>query len=121
MNFPHGVTVTLVSTTTTDDGLGNTTVTETETAWGPCAVAPRYATESTDPRVPPVIVGKTVYGPTVAIDSDDRLWLGETDERIEGDDKRVWYEVDGLPGEWRNPFTGWDAGIEVPVKRASSV
>lgn len=121
MDFAHGVTVTVRSVTTTDDGLGNTSETVTETAWGPCAVAPRYATESTDPRVPPVIVGKTVYGPTIALGSNDRLHLGETDGRIVGDDKRVWYDVDGLPGEWINPFTGWDAGIEVPVKRAGAV
>ena len=102
--------VTLVSTMTTDDGLGNTTETVTEESWGPCAVAPRYATESTDPRVPPVIVGKTVYGPTRALDSDDRLVIdGEV------------YEVDGLPGEWSSPFTGWAPGIEVPVKRAAAV
>ena len=110
MDFPHGVIVTLVSTTTADDGLGNTTETTTETPWGPCAVAPRYANESTDPRVPPVIVGKTVYGPAVAIDSDDTLVIGgET------------YQVDGLPGEWTNPFTGWAPGIEVPIKRTAAV
>jgi hypothetical protein len=110
MDFPHGETVTLVSTTTTDDGLGNTTTETTETTWGPCAVAPRYSQESNDPRVPPVIVGKTIYGPAVAIDSDDTLVIGgET------------YEVDGLPGEWVNPFTGWAPGIEVPVKRTATV
>ena len=110
MDFAHGVTVTVRSVTTTDDGLGNTTETVTEEQWGPCAVAPRYATESSDPRVPPVIVGKTVYGPTIALDSDDVLLIDGT----------AW-QVDGLPGEWRNPFTDWDAGIEVPVKRAATV
>jgi hypothetical protein len=107
MEFGHGVTVTLRSTVTTDDGLGNTTETVTESSWGPCAVAPRYATESTDPRVPPVIVGKTVYGPTRAIDADDTLVIDGLE-----------YQVDGLPGEWVNPFTGWAPGIEVPVVRA---
>lgn len=110
MDFPHGQTVTVRSTTTTDDGLGNTTTETTETPWGPCAVAPRYATESADPRVPQVIVGKVVYGPARALDSDDTLV-------IDG----VVYQVDGLPGEWRNPFTGWAPGIEVPVKRAGTV
>ena len=110
MNFPHGTMLTLVSTTTTTDDYGDTTTTTTETPWGPCAVAPRYATESTDPRVPPVIVGKVIYGPPTDIDSDDRI-------RIDGE----LYEVDGLPGEWQSPFTGWHPGIEVPVKRASAV
>jgi hypothetical protein len=108
--FPFGQMVTLVSVTTTDDGLGNTAEVLVETQWGPCAVAPRYATESTDPRVSPVIVGKTVFGPTVHIDSDDRIVIGGQA-----------YQVDGLPGEWVNPFSGWAPGIEVPVKRASAV
>lgn len=110
MDFPYGETITVRSTTTTDDGLGNTTTTITETPWGPCAVAPRYANESTDPRVPQVIVGKTVYGPTIALDSDDTLLIGGVE-----------YQVDGLPGEWVSPFTGWAPGIEVPVKRAAVV
>lgn len=109
MYYPSGVTITVRTVTTTDDGLGNTTETVVESSWGPCAVAPRYATESTDPRVPPVIVGKTVYGPTRALDSNDRLV-------IDG----VVYEVDGLPGEWSSPFTGWKPGMEVPVKRTAS-
>jgi len=110
MDFPHGVTITLRSTVTTDDGFGNATTETTESQWGPCAVAPRYATEQADPRVPPVIVGKIVYGPPTAIDSDDTLVIdGET------------YQVDGLPGEWTNPFTGWQPGIEVPVKRTAAV
>lgn len=110
MDFPHGETVTVRSTTTTDDGLGNTTTTVVESSWGPCAVAPRYATESSDPRAPQVIVGKIVYGPPRTLDSDDTLV-------IDG----VTYQVDGLPGEWVNPFTGWAPGIEVPVKRAGTV
>ena len=110
MDFAHGVTVTVRSVTTTDDGLGNTSEVVTESAWGPCAVAPRYATESTDPSVPRVIVGATVYGPTRVLDSDDRLVIGG-----------VVYEVDGLPGRWSSPFTGWAPGMEVPVKRAGTV
>ena len=107
MNFPHGTTITVTSVTTTDDGLGNTTETTTTRTWGPCAVAPRFATESTDPRVAPVVVGKTVYGPAISLDADDRLLIdGET------------WQVDGLPAVWRSPFTGWEPGVEVPVVRA---
>jgi hypothetical protein len=108
MDFPHGVMVTLRSVTTTPDDLGNTTEETVETQWGPCAVAPRASAESTDPRSPAVIVGLTVYGPPVDIDADDLLVIdGEA------------YQVDGLPGVWRSPFTGWEPGIEVAVKRAS--
>lgn len=27
------------------------------------------------------------------------------------------YERDGLPAEFINPFTGWEAGTEIPLKR----
>lgn len=114
MDFPHGVTVTLRSIVTVTDNDGNTSTTPTETSWGPCAVAPRFATESTDPRTSPVVIGKTFYGPAATIDSDDLLILdGET------------WQVDGLPedytGSGRNPFTGWEPGIVVQAKRARSV
>ena len=107
--FPHGKTVTLVSTVTARDDYGDSTSTVSETVVPDCAVAPRFATESTDPRVAPVMVGLTVYMPAgTAIDADDVL-------RIDG---KLW-QVDGLPAAWENPFTGWAPGLEVPVKRAS--
>lgn len=117
MDFPHGIMVTLVSTTTTSDDLGNSTEETVTYEWGPCAVAPRLAVESVDPRVPPVVVGKTVMGPPLdvdpadlTIDSDDTLVIaGET------------YQVDGLPAEWTNPFTGWNPGLEVQAKRTATV
>lgn len=110
MDFPHGEVVTLRSVVTTRDDYGNETTTAVETPWGPCAVAPRYATESTDPRVAPIMVGLTVYGPTVDIDSDDTVLIGGVE-----------YQIDGLPAVWRSPFTGWAPGMEVPVKRTSAV
>ena len=121
MNFPHGVMVTLVSTTTADDGLGNTTETTASYQWGPCAVAPRYAHESTDPRVPPVIVGKTVMGPPTMRDESDAVvpFAANSDDAMTLPDGT--YQVDGLPGEWVNPFTGWAPGVEVPVKRTAAV
>ena len=108
--FPHGVTVTVRSVVTSTDSYGDSTTETVETSWGPCAVAPRYATESVDPRSAPVIVGKTVFGPAIDLDSDDQLI-------IDG----LTYEVDGLPGEWVSPFTGWAPGVEVPVKRTGAV
>lgn len=120
MDFPHGQTITVRSTTTTRDEFGDESTVVTEVAWGPCAVAPRSSSESADPSAPAVIVGLTVYGPAITLDSDDTLWLGETDESIEGEDKRVWWHVDGIPGKWESPFTGWAPGMEVAVKRASA-
>lgn len=29
------------------------------------------------------------------------------------------YEVDGEPGDWISPHTGWHAGLSVPLKRAT--
>jgi hypothetical protein len=51
-----------------------------------------------------------VYGPAIELDGDDELV-------IDGDV----YVVEGRPGDWRSPFTGWHPGIEVAVKRASEV
>jgi len=109
--FPHGKAVTVVSTTTARDKYGDSTAATTETTLADCAIAPRFATEGNDPRSAPVMVGLTVYMPAdTAIDSDDLL-------RIDG---KLW-QVDGLPAEWRSPFTGWAPGVEVPVKRASDL
>lgn len=110
MAFAHGEWITVMSTTTTRDEYGDAVTESTQFEWGPCAVAPRYATESTDPRTAPVVVGKTVYGPTppTPLDSDDVLL-------IDG----LAYEIDGEPGKWRSPFTGWEPGVEVAVKRAA--
>lgn len=112
MDFAHGVMVTLTSVAASKDKYGDATATTAERQWGPCAIAPRYANESSDSRTAPVIVGKVIYGPVppVAIDSDDILEF----------DGEIW-QVDGLPGEWKNPFTGWEPGVEVPVKRAAAV
>jgi hypothetical protein len=108
--FAGAQTVTVVTTTTTQDRLGNTSETTVQMPWDGVLVAPRYAVESSDPRVAPVVVGKTVYGPaTVTIGADDMLL-------IDG----VEWQVDGLPGEWPWPAGGM-AGLEVPVKRAGGV
>lgn len=111
MDFPNGETLTLVSTTTDTDDLGNSTTSVTETPWGPCAVWDRFATEQTNPSRPPVIVGLSIAGPRRPINSDDQIVRGG-----------VAYEVDGLPQENTvSPFTGWDPGIVVNVKRAGGV
>lgn len=102
--------VTLRSTVTTTDSDGNSTTVPTEIEWGPCAVAPRSSVERVDPRSPAVLTGKTVYGPVVDMDADDQLVING-----------VVYDIDGEPGEWINPMTGWVAGLEVAIKRTGSV
>ena len=108
--FPGAITVTVRTVTTTRDKYGDTTETTIDTPWQGVMVAPRYANESTDPRVAPVIVGRALYGPaTVSLDSDDLVLI----------DGEAW-QVDGLPGAWPWPGGGM-AGLEVNVKRAQGV
>lgn len=108
MDFPYGEMVTLRSTVSTTDDHGDTTEVVTDVPWGPCAVAPRTSSETTDPHAPAVIVGLTIYGPEVEIHADDTVLIrGEV------------YQVEGVPGSWRSPFTGWAPGLEVAVRRAS--
>lgn len=111
MDFPHGETLTLVSTTTTTDDLGNSSTVTTSADWGPCAVWDRFASEQTDPSAPPVIVGLSIAGPRVAIDADDTIVRAG-----------VTYQVDGPAlANTVSPFTGWDPGIVVNVKRTGTV
>lgn len=106
MDFPHGVIITIRSTVTTTNADGDSSTVVSDIAWGPCAIAPRSSEERTDSRAPAVITGLTVYGPQVDLDADDTLLIdGET------------YQVEGNPGVWRSPFTGWAPGLEVAVKR----
>lgn len=109
MDFSHGETVIVRTTTTTTDDLGNATTSVVEAPWGPVAVWDRFAIERTDPNVAPVIVGLMIAGPRIDIAADDTIVRGGVE-----------YQVDGDPeANTVSPFTGWDPGIAVPVKRAS--
>ena len=111
MDFPHGVYVTLRKVTTTEDSLGDATTADTTRRWGPCAVWDRFANETGNTNAPAIVVGLNVAGPRVAIDNDDILTINGLE-----------YRVDGLPQtNTKSPFTGWDPGIVVPVKRAATV
>ena len=128
MDFPHGETVSVLSVTPTDSGLGDTTETAVAAEWGLCAVWDRFSEESTDPQSPRVVVGKTVAGPRRSFDSDDLLVRdggaagrsGLTDAALRSSlAGAVLWQIDGLAqDETVNPFTGWDPGIVVNVKRA---
>jgi hypothetical protein len=72
-------------------------------------VAPRETTEITNRGRAGVIVGLTLFAP---YDTD----LAFTD-RIEVDG--VSYDIEGEPGRWRNPFTEWEAGMQVALVRSS--
>ena len=109
VDFPYGVMVTIKATNAAVDDLGDSDgAAPSSSLWGPCAIAPRTSAERVDSRSPAVITGLTVYGPRVTLKASDRLVInGDT------------YEIDGVPGDWSSPFTGWQPGIEVAVVRAS--
>ena len=72
-----------------------------------CGVAPRQAGEEIGQGRVAVTSGLTLYMPpgTDVLPSD----------RFEV--RGVVYEVDGEPGDWRSPFTGWRPGMEVQLTR----
>jgi hypothetical protein len=116
MHFAHGVTLTIRTGVESEvDEYGDTTVTApTDTTWGPCALAPRTSTERADNRTPAVVTALTIYGPQPGPTSGARVVIPS------GTYAGTW-EVEGIPGEWTSPFTGWAPGVEVAVKRASAV
>lgn len=72
-------------------------------------VAPRETSEIRGRGRAGVIVGLTLYAPygtdlvhTDQIDVDGEL-----------------FELEGEIGPWRNPFTEWEAGIEVALRRVA--
>lgn len=98
-------TVSWVAVTTSDDGLGNETTTEASPVSMLAFVAARSADESHDSRTPSVIVGKTLYLPSSAVEPSASDWFTIRGER---------YEVDGEAHRWGS------AGVEVAVKRAEA-
>ena len=116
VDFPFGTTVTLRTNTATVDkyGDGAGTPAPTNAAWGPCAIAPRTTAENADNNAPAVVTGLTIYGPTVTITAKSQVVIAT------GPYAGTW-DVEGLPGVWVSPFTGWAPGVEVAVTRASSL
>ena len=74
-----------------------------------CAVAPRTSSDVTDRGRQGVIVGMTLYAPH----GTDLLHTDQVE--VDG----VLHDIDGEPGSWVNPFSGWRAGVEVALKRAA--
>lgn len=108
--FAYGETVAVLRAPLTDAPYGNQ-----QRDWGSASradspgwgFAPRASDEAAPSDVPAVIVGLTGYGPPgVDVLPTDRL-------EVRGDV----YEVVGEVGEWRSPFTGWEPGVEVALRR----
>lgn len=111
MDFAHGETVTILRAGSTTDRYSNTVTdwtTPTETVISGCAFAPRTTEEDRGNYRQAVIVGLTMYAPPGSdITAADRV-------RRANDDV---FEIEGMPGEWVSPFTGWQAGIEVALRK----
>lgn len=100
------ITVTLVSVTETDDGLGNITEGTSPTSYDAVRFSPRSSAESSDPARPRVITGAALYrrGEFPA-DVADRIVIAGQHASIDG----TW-QVEGEVGRWAS-------GVEVAIKR----
>lgn len=113
MDFPYGETVTRQrGTPTVDPYSGEATgvdwTTPTELAIPGCAFNPGRSTEPLQDARTAVLTQPEVYAPYGSdVLAGDRLV-------VRGDV----YEVDGNPADWRSPFTGWEPGMVIPLKRA---
>jgi SPP1 family predicted phage head-tail adaptor len=109
MDFPYGITVTLIRRAIVEDEYGDATPVEVETVLTSCAFAPASSSEN-------VATGQ------IAVVTKDRLFVPydttiNADDEFEIDGKR--YRIDGNPGPWRSPFTGWTPGTEVALERVT--
>jgi hypothetical protein len=111
MMFPVGETVTRLRATATTDPYSDE---PDDLSWTSpsslvipgCGFDPGGSTETNDARRDAVTTQPTVYAPPDAdIGPADRLSV-----------RGVTYEVDGRPGLWRSPFTGWEPGLVVPLR-----
>jgi hypothetical protein len=108
MTFPYGEPVTVVTRAVTGvDSYGNDEVSESSvTVWG--AFAPAIGYESTGSR-DTVITQPHVYLPAgTAVTSASVLVI-----------RGSRFEVDGTPADWRSPFSGWQPGIDVPLRKVT--
>lgn len=103
------ITVTLVSVTEVDDGLGNITETPSSADYDAVRFAPRSSDESTDSDSPRVITAASLYrrGEFPA-GVADRILIAGQHASING----TW-RVDGEVGRWAS-------GVEVAIKRTGA-
>lgn len=106
-----GETVEIVRTVPYTDPWGNTTPgdwsTATRTPSDGWIIAPRLADEGEGARSTATIVGLWAYGPAgTDLLPTDRIGVRGRD-----------YEIDGVPEEWRDPWTDRRPGIQVALTR----
>lgn len=105
-----GETVTVQTGTATTDRNGNSVVSwadPTETSIDGVALAPIQAGEDNANSRQGVVIGWTAYiPPGNSIEPTARIVArGNT------------YEIDGEPADWRDPYTGRKAGLELTLRR----
>lgn len=106
--FPFGEPITVITRTKNGvDGYGDDTSTETSTTVTG-AFAPTSTAELTDGG-DTVISQPQAYLPPGTVVTPTSVLV------IRGNR----YEVDGDPADWRQPFTGWNPGIAVPLRRVT--
>ncbi|MGH3992727.1 MAG: hypothetical protein ACRDSN_09740 [Pseudonocardiaceae bacterium] len=109
--FAHGVALTVHRATRDDFGDPGAETTHIIEGW---ALAPRLSSEPIETGRASVIVGLDAYGPYGAdIQAADVVIPGAGAGRWTG----VRFMVDGDPGDWRNPLTGWEAGTVAALLR----
>jgi hypothetical protein len=108
--FAYGETAVIVRAALVDASYGNqsrdwdSATHISSPGWG---FAPRPGDERSADDAPVVIVGLTGYGPPDAdVLPTDRM-------EVRGE----MYDVVGDVGVWRSPFTGWEPGVEVALRR----
>lgn len=108
MDFPYGDPITVITRTKSGvDEFGNDVFTEAA-AVVTGAFAPAVSGESTDGRDTVVSQPQALLPYGTAVSPNSVLVIGG-----------LRYEVDGTPNDWRNPFTGWQAGLAVPLRRVT--
>jgi len=107
--FGHGEEVLLFRGTLTRSSVGQTRVefAEPETITG-AGFAPQTTQEPRDGTQVRVVTEALLYVDGVTVGPYDELEV-----------RGVRYAVEGEPGGWVNPFTGWASGTELRLRRVS--
>lgn len=108
--FPFGDTVTRHRGQKVDDGYGGSVIDWSQPTTDitlTVGLAPRTGEELDGAGRAGVIIGYTMYAEHgVDVTFEDRF---TTPYGL--------FEVDGEPGTWKNPLTGWEAGVTLPLRR----
>lgn len=108
--FGHGESVLHHVATTSRNAVGQTRTTHAAPVEVPgCAFAPESTQEPRDgTQVRTVSTAKLYVPPGLVVQPSDEFTV-----------RGVRYAVEGDPGQWVNPFTGWAPGAEIKLRRVS--